>query len=279
MAAKDKTYISSWDQYEDLYNFFQSCGEVTDDYGNKFNPIDYLWKFEKESFLSKLDELAKREKESYDNGGYKEVLKYGYITQEEYDNFNPYDHIDIPVMNTPVVFDVWMIRNCQHIGWLQEDLKRKYGNGYSKASFEESEDETLYSQILNHTSPYDTYKREGLGKNIRVNKNSFPKIPLFGIRKFWLWVEVLKSNSDEYWWYDKERDYWYCDKEPHLVKGSIYSAATIRGRKKFSPKALFRKFQKWDLPEGTQLRVTACLYARWRKRYINSFKIILKKRK
>jgi hypothetical protein len=281
MAGIDKTYISSWNQYEELYNFFQSCGEVTDDFGNKFNPIDYLWEFEKDNFLSRLDELAKREKERYDSGGYKEILKEGYITQGGYDNFNPYDHIDIPIMNTPIVFDVWMIRNCQHIGWLQEDLKRKYGNGYSKASFEESGDETLYSQILNHTSPYDTYKRGGLGKNISVNKDSFPIISLFGIRKFWLWVEVLKSNSnsDGYWWYDIERDYWYCDKELHLAGGSISSTATIWGKKKFSPKALFRKFQKWNLPEGTKLRVSVCMRDKQRKRWCIGFNITIKKRK
>ena len=38
MAAIDKTYIKSWDQYVELRDFFTSCGEVTDDYGNVFEP-------------------------------------------------------------------------------------------------------------------------------------------------------------------------------------------------------------------------------------------------
>ena len=42
MAGIDKTYIKSWEQYVELRDFFTSCGEVTDDYGNIFRPIDYL---------------------------------------------------------------------------------------------------------------------------------------------------------------------------------------------------------------------------------------------
>jgi hypothetical protein len=33
MAGIDKTYIKSWKQYAELKDFFDSCGEVTDDYG------------------------------------------------------------------------------------------------------------------------------------------------------------------------------------------------------------------------------------------------------
>ena len=46
MAAIDKTYIKSWEQYAGLRDFFISCGKVTDDYGNVFEPIDYLWERE-----------------------------------------------------------------------------------------------------------------------------------------------------------------------------------------------------------------------------------------
>ena len=57
MAAIDKTYIKSWDQYVELRDFFTSCGEVTDVYGNKFKPIDYLWK-EEDEFKEAIDEAG-----------------------------------------------------------------------------------------------------------------------------------------------------------------------------------------------------------------------------
>ena len=159
MAAIDKTYIKSWEQYAEIRDFFTSCGEVIDDYGNVFKPIDYLWKREENEFKETVERLSKEAIERYKGGGYDWSFEHGYITQEEYDNFNPYDYVDIPIMNTPTVFDIWMIRNCQHIEWLQDDLKDKYSGGWSKTAFTEHNDDDLYYQILNHTSCYDTYQR------------------------------------------------------------------------------------------------------------------------
>lgn len=274
MAGIDKTYINSWQQYVELRDFFNSCGEVTDDYGNIFRPIDYLWKREETEFNEIISQKAKEALESYNNGGYKWSLKHGYMTQDKYDNFNPYDHIDIPIMNTPTVFDIWMIRNCQHIEWLQDDLKDKYSGGWSKTAFTNHNDDDLYYQILNHTSCYDTYQRNGLGENIKIKKDSFPIIPLYGIKKVFIEVEV--NVNDEIWWYHEDEDYWCSDTEMHMTNGWKSSCADIKS-KTYSPKAIFRKLKKWNLPENTEVKIIVFLKDKKGKRYILDF--ILKIRK
>lgn len=274
MAAIDKTYIKSWDQYSELREFFTSCGEVTDDYGNIFNPIDYLWKRDESEFKETIERLAKEALERYKGGGYDWSLEHGYMTQEEYDNFNPYDHVDIPVMNTPTVFDIWMIRNCQHIEWLQDDLKDKYGGGWSKTAFTDHNDDDLYYQILNHTSCYDTYQRNGLGKNIKVKKDSFPIIPVYGINKIYTEVEI--KVNDETWWYHENEDYWCSDTEMHMTHGWTSSCAHLKS-KTYSPKAIFRKLKKWNLPEGAIAKVTIILITHNNKRYFVDFELNIKK--
>ena len=274
MAGIDKTYIKSWEQYAELRDFFTSCGEVTDDYGNVFEPIDYLWEREEIEFKETIERLDKEALERYKNGGYDCSLENGYMTQEEYDNFNPYDHVGIPVMNTPTVFDVWMIRNCQHIEWLQADLKDKYGGGWSKTAFTDHNDDDLYYQILNHTSCYDTYQRNGLGENIKIKKDSFPIIPLYGIKKVFIEAEV--QVNDETWWYHENEDYWCSDTEMHITHGWTSSLAGIKS-KTYSPKAIFRKLKKWNLPENAEVKIIVFLISKKGKRYISDFTLKIRK--
>lgn len=272
MAAIDKTYIESWEQYVEIRDFFISCGEVTDEYGNVFKPIDYLWKREEIEFKETIERLAREELERYIGGGYDWSLDHGYITQSEYDYFNPYDHVSIPIMNTPTVFDVWMIRNCQHIKWLQNDLKDKYSGSWSKTAF--TDDDDLYYQILNRTSCYDTFQRNGLGENIKIKKNSFPIISLYGIKEIDVSVEV--RVNDEIWWYHENEDYWCSDTEMHMTNGWTSSCAYLKS-KTYSPKAIFRKLKKWNLPENAEVGIIVFLKDKKGKRYISDF--ILKIRK
>lgn len=272
MARIDKTYINSWEQYVELRDFFTSCGEVIDDYGNIFRPIDYLWERNEIEFKETIERLAKEELERYKNGGYDWSLEHGCMTQEEYDNFNPYDHVDTPIMNTPTVFDIWMIRNCQHIKWLQDDLKGKYSGGWSKTAFTDHNDADLYYQILNHTSCYDIYKRNGLGKNIRVN--SFPIISLHGIKKVFIEAEVYVN--DETWWYHENEDYWCSAIEMHMTYGWTSSSAVIKSK---SPKAILRKLKKWNLPENAEVKIFMFLSDKKGNRYLSDFILKIRKKK
>lgn len=40
MAGIDKTYVKSWQDYCEIVDWCNSVGEVTDDYGKTFRPID-----------------------------------------------------------------------------------------------------------------------------------------------------------------------------------------------------------------------------------------------
>lgn len=274
MAGIDKTYINSWQKYAELRDFFTSCGEVTDDYGNIFHPIDYLWKREEAEFKETVERLAKEELERYMGGGYDWSLENGFMTQDEYNYFNPYDHVGIPIMNTPTWFDVWMIRNCQHIEWLQNDLKDKYGGGWSKTTFTDHNDDDLYYQILNHTSCYDTYQRNGVGDNLKIKKDSFPVIPVFGMKRIIVDAEVKLNN--ETWWYHEDEDYWCSSEELHRTNGWTSSCATI-SNKSYEPKTIFRKIKKWNLPENAEIRIMVFLTGKKEKRYISYFTLKIRK--
>lgn len=279
MAAIDKFYINSWEQYKELRDFFISCGEVIDDYGNKFRPISFLYKNEEQEFKDWVNNVAKHVQETYDSGGYKWSLEHGFMTQEEYDNFNAIDHATVPIMNTPIYFDVWMIRNCQHIKWLQEQLIDKYSGGYSKLAFTDHNNDDEYFQILNHTSEYDTYKRNGLGKNIKIDKRVFPKKDTYKIDRVCFDIEVNMHPNDEYSYPDylEDEDYWKDDLELKGTEGWSSSRATIN--KDLSYKAFYRKLQKWNLPEGTIVNVSRCYRCRITKNwYQNNFKVVIKKK-
>lgn len=254
MAAIDKFYITSWDQYAEIRDFFEKCGEVTDDYGNKFIPLNYLWEISEEEFNTRINNQLISQQEHYNNGDYDYMVRDGYWTQEEYDNFKP--KADIPIMNTPIIFDIWMIRNCQHIKWLTKDLMNKYGGDHSGYS---------YPDILTRTSVWDTFKRNGLGKNIKV------KLPKINVTYSHLGIEV--SLSDNIWaLYSEDDDVWYFNREPRLL-GYVSSMAYIFG----SVKSIYRKLQKWNLPENAKVKISVVSFKNG-DYVVSNYETIIKKK-
>src|SRR5574344_123724 len=114
-----------------------------------------------------------------------------------------YKNAEIPLWNTPIYFDRWLINNCP-IQFIQDRLKYQY------------DDE--YEQIKNGTSAYDTYKRTGLGKNFHYKvirkpnwkpRYNFPYIDRFNNDKYykenkkpwWLiTIEDTKTDHPISWW-------------------------------------------------------------------------------
>lgn len=172
MAAIDKTYIDNWKDYTEIRDWCIAQGRVTDDYGNTFSPIDFLWEWEEEHFT----------------GGQKR-----------------------PIWNTPKYFDIWLIRNCP-IQVIQDTLKYQYGGGWSKMAFTEHNDSDMYEQIKNRTSPYDTYERNGTKGNLKFKVEwkynaHFKDDELFWwidvVEPFSLWY-----NDKEDAWYDNLEPHW-----------------------------------------------------------------------
>lgn len=241
MAGVDKLYLSDWSKYEELRDWLKSVGPVVkDDFGNTIiDPYLYLAEYTKEEFEDFIERLIKEDQDSFDRGDYKYCLECGWMTQEEYDNYNPRDHVDIPVMNNPVFFDVWLIRYCP-LEWLQELLKKQYGE--------------TYESIKNRTSLYDTYKRNGLGKNIKV------KLPrscrhIYGISiKFPEDHEFSVSYDDENNRWNNRlelREQWSFGSTAFHWEGPKKNKRLFKRNRK----SIFRCLQKWDLPEGTKVEL------------------------
>lgn len=252
MAAIDKTYLKRWEDYSSLKSWLQTIGKVTDDFGNTFRPIDFFWDdWTEDKFNSCIQKELERVQKSYDKGDYKWYLDEGLMTQEEYDNFIPFDHISgIPIWNTPRHFDVWLIRNCP-FDFIQDRLKEQYGGGWSKETFTNPDEDNMYLQIKNKTSCYDTYKRNGLGKNIRINKNLFPVFRSKLTCCVSTYIEI--EFPDESVWYNDEYDCWPSRNDLRNQSSGSSSSFSTKGHMK--PKTIFRKLQKWDLPEGSKVHV------------------------
>ena len=272
MAAIDKFYLKNWDKYTQLKDFFESCRTVTDDYGNKITPISYLYKYTKTEFDEIVLFQIERYTKQYEDGTIANWVKEGWYSQERYDNFNPAEEVSVCVMNTYTVFDVWLIRNCP-LDFIQSQLKDKYSGGWSKAAFTDYNDDDLYEQILNKTSIYDTYQRNGVGKNLKMSKCKIKK-DTYHIKKVWFTFD-LESLDNEYWSYLDDEDYWCCEKELKATNGWTSSHAHVN--KDMSWKAIYRKLRKWNLPVGMQVNITRWFICRHtNKRYAEDFTITIK---
>lgn len=277
MAAIDKTYLKRWEDYSALKSWLQSIGKVTDDFGNTFRPLDYFWdEWTEEQFNSCIQKELERVKKSYSEGGYKWYLDEGLMTQEEYDNFIPFDHVSgIPVWNTPRYLDIWLIRNCP-FDFIQDRLKEQYGGGWSKETFTNPDEDNMYLQIKNKTSCYDTYKRNGLGKNIRINKKLFPVFRSRYIYSIFTTITV-DFLDDNFVWYYSGNDYWASHNDLKNNIGNSSSHYHYHGYMK--PKTIFRKLQKWNLPEGSKVHVEYFYkYTPKGPRYCDKFNLTIKKR-
>lgn len=252
MAAIDKTYLYKWEDYVKLRDWCKSVGTIVDDYGNTLTPLNWLWENNEDDFNKVIARQIKDCKERYQRGECKYLVDEGYITQEEYDNWDVMKHIwGIPVWNTSTELDVWLIRNCP-LDFIQDRLKEQYGGGWSKQAFTAHNDDSMYEQIKNRTSPYDTYQRNGLGKNIKVNKDVF-RIYSGSTSKYHCHCDAEVVFPDgTFGNYMIDGDYWRHDDElKNSDCGSSSSHAHIAGRPKF--KTLYRRLQKWDLPKGTKV--------------------------
>ena len=63
MAGIDKTYFKTWEQYIEVCNWADAVGVITDEYGNRFSPRDFIIEWTKkdfdESYNYKLEEGKK----------------------------------------------------------------------------------------------------------------------------------------------------------------------------------------------------------------------------
>lgn len=263
MAGIDKTYVKNWNDYCQIQEWCKSVGTVTDGYGNTFNPIDYLWEYTEEEFQKSIVYQIEVLLDRYVNGHMMYQLEEGYLTKEEYNNIpnEPEKHIGgLCIWNTPTYFDLWLIRNCP-LDIIKERLEEQYG----KDGCEE---------IRNHKSYYDTFQRNGLGRNITAplsNKHCRLSYKYSSDRhkngKKMRWTDIyielpeIKVNidtdrefTDKCTMYSDDIDKWLYYTESYIYDTcSSSSMFSVDGF--MSQKSIYRKLQKWNLPKGTQVRI------------------------
>ena len=210
MAAIDKTYVNNWKDLKAIQDWAKTAYAV-DGLGNKYNV--YEW----------CNDMTENE--------FNESIKYQYdrwkaqgLKLEEYDGC-----AEVVVWNTPTWLDVWLIKNCP-LEVIQNRLKQQYGNSYE--------------DIKNGTSIYDTYKRNGLGKNIRFKVLKKPNFHA-RIKCSW-WVQC----NDDYW-YNDELDVWSRNYE--LIPYTT-NVAHIHGH--LTERKILRYLKKWNLPKGIHFRIS-----------------------
>ena len=238
MSYIDKTYIVDYQQFK----------EVRDWCKGKIVETDNGLKYHAENFL-----IDKDMTEDYFNNWKKEVIEnrmrnYGETYEEAYKN------AEIPLWNTPFYFDRWLIKNCP-IQFIQDRLKYQY--------------DYEYEQIKNGTSSYDTYKRNGLGKNFHYKvickpnwkpRYKFTYVDRFGNdtcykenRKPWwlITIDDTKTVNPVSWWVNTEHNYWTCSEEGLPFNSNML----VIKRKNLNIHVIIRMIKKWNLPEGSQVKV------------------------
>lgn len=195
MAAIDKTYVSNWDDFDEIRN----------------------WAKDKEIPLK--------------NGSHVKLTNFMYhidLTKEEWDKYSKDDpDYEIVLWNTPTFVDIWLIRNCP-FKLVQDRLKEQYNMRYEK--------------IKNGTSIFDTYQRNGRGKDSKITFKTIYGKPIRDDKLLW-WITVQTPES---FWYNEEFDMWYDRLE---CMPATTNVAHRRGT--LTKKNIVNLVKKWDFPSGS----------------------------
>lgn len=169
------------------------------------------------------------------------------LTKEEFTEWvNEVKNNTIPICNTSTCADVFLIRNCP-FDWVQERLKEQYGDEYVG--------------IKNYTSGYDTYQRNGLGKNVKFTVK-YPKVYTFNNFTRYKGVCSVWINCDNIdWWYNEDVDMWYNSNELFpTASNTAYSVdknTAYHKKRGVSIKAILNRMRKWNLPSGLTFNVSS----------------------
>lgn len=246
MAGIDKTYLKSWEQFDAVRNWAKET-RIPLKNGKTVRMSDFMYypDLTKQEWDEWHDERIKSANEHYNTPEYADEAKKWYGDDWV---FNAEDYFDVVLWNTPTYVDVFLIRNCP-FDFIQERLREQYGGGWSKTAFTEHNDDDMYEQIKNGTSVYDTYQRNGLGKNahVRFSKNAFAPRD----KKCWWWIEIVDSG----WWYNEDDDMWYNHYE--LMPTTCNVNNRIHGA--LTKKNIVNMIRRWNLPKGIKLRFSCCL--------------------
>ena len=178
-----------------------------------------------------------------------EVIKWcksiGTVTDKYGNTFNPLDFVyeepdlkesefkpGMVLWNTPTYFDLFLIRSCP-IKFIQERLKKQYSKDFIQS-------------VKENRSSYDTFERNGLGKNLKVTVQKKPSYKRCN-KKTWWWISIEDSN----WWYNEDNNEWV-----HYLEGKEHTTnVCTKYRGKLTMRKIMRILRKWNLPAGLTLKL------------------------
>lgn len=276
MAGIDKTYVNTWKDYKDIVDWCKSIGTVTDDWGNKLTPYDWLyypdlteeefyrnqkecWEEAKERYNKYKDSKVEWEKESYNDM----VKDYGEDFLEHPELF-----YEVVIWNTDHIEDIYLIRYCP-LEVIQNRLKQQYGGGWSKLALTDRNDPSEYEMIKNRTSDWDNYQRDGNKhpKFIILNREGIS----FKDDNIWWWIRI-KNKSYPYWWYSELENYWYNDLECKITKDRWITSICDKIHGNLTNRKIYRILRRWNLPSGTEIEFVGD----WKRREMKKFIVKIK---
>lgn len=253
MAGIDKTYLRDWEQFDAVRNWAKET-RIPLKNGKTVSMANFLYypDLTKQEWDKWHDEQIRDVNELYN----KDPERFIKERKEMYGDdwvFDPENYFEIVLWNTPTYIDVFLIRNCP-FDFIQERLREQYGGGWSKTAFTEHNDDDMYEQIKNGTSVYDTFQRNGLGKNAKVRFHGYGYVPRD--KKCWWWVQTGR-NVPIGWWYNEDDDMWYNEYEcmPWNTNTAHFHGALTK-------KNIVNIVKRWNLPKGFELQFT-CLLDRY----------------
>ena len=185
MAAIDKTYIKTYNQYKEVCDWCKDIVVTFDINKNiKFKPSDFIYKYTEDDF-----------KNLPENG-------------------------ELVLWNTPSYMDKWLIRNCP-IDFIQKRLKEQYGDDYDDIKNGNCETykrnglgKDIHFSVIKKPWTYDRFNflyRDRPGK-LRVYKDN----------KMSVW-DVRIDDENCYWFYNEKYDYWTNTNEDLPFDSSTYT--------------------------------------------------------
>ena len=223
MAGIDKTYVKSWEDYVSIRKWAESVGEVKDDFGNTFSPLDWMSEYEEIEFKESLENQKKRYRDYYSDPIHVQEAKEWNGPDWEPE---PGGVGELVLWNTPTYFDIWLIRECP-LDFIQDRLKQQYGKSYT--------------EIKERRSEYDQYVRPAASSHFRFSSRVLPKI-----KSKWLWWNIRVKD----FYYDEDQDKWY-----HWLECREYTGCSVELKGSLGKRKLARKLKKWGFPAGTVIEV------------------------
>lgn len=271
MAAIDKTYVNTWKDYKDIVDWCKSVGTVTDDWGNKLTPYNWLYYpdiTEKEFYRNQKKSWEERKK-YYSKKDTDSIVKESWDWMVKYHGEDFLEHpelfYEVVIWNTYHIEDIYLIRYCP-LEVIQNRLKEQYGGGWSKLALTNRNDPSEYEKIKNHVSDYDTYQRNGnkCPRFIILDNKSIP----FKDDDIWWWIDIKGLD----WWYSEKENYWYNHLECKDTKDNWISSSCTEIYGNLTKRKIYRLLRRWNLPSGTEISFRG----QWKRREVKEFTIKIK---